>query len=429
MAAKPNPTILFKDSSIHDLIDYVYEYGSFTFNEKPFTDIDNLVFAAVCYFPFERFEKTDDDFKSKSLQRLCVDYLAWIRIDYINEHYPDWMKRSLCLAMALLNTRRYSNTKVLELTTIFSIKERCQFGAMALRLNDDSLLISFRGTDCSILGWKENFDMLYLEEIPGQSYAKSFLKKILKKYPRTDFRVTGHSKGGNIAICSCLGLSKRYLDKLIAIYSNDGPGVRIEVFNSEDYLKIKDRIRFLVVDDDLIGMIYNNPDPYKIIYSTPKGNGLLAHDPYMWRVEKDHFVTVDSLSGDALSFQYAFKKWVESNKFNLEQRKMFIQTLSKILDEADFEDVNVMMKDPLSAILKALKVSQKLDRVEKRNVWDTAVLFFTELSKAKARVKNELKKAVTPMKEISNKDIEKQTKTLVDGKENTIELKPLTAKT
>lgn len=414
---KQPPTILFKDSSIHDIIDYVYEYGSFSFLDKPFNDIDNLIFSVVCYFPFERFEKIDDEFKEKTLQEICIDYLSWIRIDYINEHYPDWMKRSLCLAMALLNTKRYSQTKVLELTAIFSMEERCQFASMACRINDDSLIISFRGTDCSILGWEENFDMLYLDEIPGQNYARTFLKHVLKKNPRLPFRTMGHSKGGNIAIGSCLGLADKYLDRLVSIYSNDGPGFRKDVFLSEEYLKIKERIKLLVIEYDLIGMIYNNPQPYKIIYSTPKGDGLLGHDPYMWRIEKDHFICVDSLYGDAIAFQIAFNQWVEQKNFGSEERKLFIKTLTKILDESKFEDVNVVMKDPLTAIFKALKVAQKMTNIEKRSIWNSAVSLFTLLSRAKQKVKADLKKATTPMKEISEKEIEKTTKAIENTKD------------
>ncbi|MDE7479387.1 MAG: hypothetical protein K2M91_15875 [Lachnospiraceae bacterium] len=51
-----------------DIISYVYEFGGFTFTEKPFCEVDGLVFSHFSYFLFDGIiPKIDDNMPAVAL--------------------------------------------------------------------------------------------------------------------------------------------------------------------------------------------------------------------------------------------------------------------------------------------------------------------------------------------------------------------------
>ena len=180
-------SVLFENKNFKNIIDYVYENGDRKFNELNFNVLDNAVFSAFSYIPFELFEKQNSAFKPKKLSELCLDFFAWINLNYLVEHFPDWLRRSIFLAMAMFRRKRYANCLVTDFSFEFSEKESTQFGALNILIEDGTASVVFRGTDNSILGWKEDFNLACYEAVRGQINVRKFLKKMMNGMMRTDY--------------------------------------------------------------------------------------------------------------------------------------------------------------------------------------------------------------------------------------------------
>lgn len=368
---------IFKDPHLHNLIDYIYENGNQSFKDKEFNEVDNLIFSTLAYIPFERFEKVNEKFQEITIQEACIDYLAWIRIDFINEHFPEWMRKSILLAMSLLKTKRFSNCKIVKIKDYFSPEEQTQFFAICIKLEDNTLIVSYRGTDTSILGWRENLDMIYKKEICGQVYAQKFLLEVLDEFPKLKFRTTGHSKGGNLAIYSCIGLKDKFFDRLIACYSNDGPGYWLEVVQSPEFIKIAPKINLYVVECDMIGGLMNNVDPIKVVKSNPPNDYIFEHDPFNWNVLGDEFVKVNDRTLNSKIITTGSTKWFMRDDFSIEDRECFVDTLFNVIESSGFEDINDIMSEPKKFIFKALSINNQLSK-EKRKLVTSEIFDFVK---------------------------------------------------
>lgn len=73
------------------------------------------------------------------------------------------------------------------------LDQQTQFAALTFRLPDGTLYLAFRGTDDTLVGWKECFAMSYAFPVPAQALAQDYLVQAAQR-PRR-LRVGGHSKG------------------------------------------------------------------------------------------------------------------------------------------------------------------------------------------------------------------------------------------
>ena len=56
-----------------------------------------------------------------------------------------------------------------------------QFSALEIVLGKKESFISFGGTDDTLIGWKEDFNMCFLSPIPAQTDAKAYLEDVCRK--------------------------------------------------------------------------------------------------------------------------------------------------------------------------------------------------------------------------------------------------------
>ena len=99
-----------------------------------------------------------------------------------------------------------------------------QFAALTVELGDGSIYLSYRGTDDTIVGWKEDLNMGYLEVIPSQTRALEYLGRMTRQYPDAKLRIGGHSKGGNLSVYAAVKAPAAVQDRIVQVYNNDGPG-------------------------------------------------------------------------------------------------------------------------------------------------------------------------------------------------------------
>ena len=180
---------------------------------------------------------------------------------------------------------------------------------MTYRLTLDTYLIVFRGTDDSIIGWKEDFHLTYMKEIPAQKHALRYLRNFLVHHPKQKVILAGHSKGGNLAIYAASQIEQSLQNQITAVYTFDAPGLHKELTQTEGYQRIMDRTKVFIPQGSIIGMMMEIPNHQIIVHSTALG-GIAQHDTFSWQIEDKHFVQLDKINSDSQQVDTTFKEWV-----------------------------------------------------------------------------------------------------------------------
>ncbi|MCF0132991.1 MAG: DUF2974 domain-containing protein [Blautia sp.] len=334
-----------------DLIEYVRWRGDLSFRERPFNDVDNLIFSQIVYHSFDGIVPGTDTKGKISIKEAVKQYLnhpdagGFPGLD--QERNDEFLKLAAeSVRFGMVEMSDYVNV-------VFNEQDgrRTQFCALVYHLPDRSKYIAFRGTDSTIVGWREDF-MISYKETDAQQQALAYTKQMLKKYRRhkTVWRVGGHSKGGNLAVYSFAGLDQSLQDKFCAFYNNDGPGFDPEVFGSIEQdvrEKMLSRYHKFVTTYDVIGMLFaekevrENPEeqPWLTIVAS-SAKGLMQHWMLTWQVLPDGFETRDKLENGAQAIGDVLDRWVHSA--SLEEREAFISTLFDAIEKEGSDIVEAL---------------------------------------------------------------------------------------
>lgn len=359
----------FLNKNYKNILDYIYQYGSFSFAEKGFTDVDALVFSAFTYIPFENFVSLEKPFKPLKIQDACLEYFHWLTIDYFRDNFPDWMQKSLFLALAMVKSKRYSECLITDFTDIFSNKKESQFAALDIQISDNDVIVAYRGTDTSVTGWKEDFNLCYQALIPSQLEALKFLNDAFdrREYQKQNFLICGHSKGGNLACYASSFLDESKQKFISKIYSFDGPGQVDEVFHSKGHEAISEKIIHIVPQDCVIGALLNHEKISYVIEAADKRNLVSQHDCYTWKISGDSFVKCDDRTPFSHMLENTFNDWL-NKRLNQDEREGLVNSMFEVIIKAGVKSSDEVFNDSYNFILKFLR------RLNKEKKSDKAVL-------------------------------------------------------
>lgn len=243
---------------------------------------------------------------------------------------------------------------------------------MTALLDDNSAYISFRGTDNTIVGWKEDFKMTYLKNIPSQTDALRYLEAAADAFPDiSELRVGGHSKGGNLAIYSSLKCRPDIQERIVSIYNNDGPGFSkgfAEYHSSDDIIN---RIHTYLPQTSIVGMLLNHPENYTVIESCQ--SGFLQHDVYSWQVLGPLFIHRAEISEESQLIDRTITEWLSG--LSNDQRSIFTDTLFGVLEAANIDTFNSMTEDP-KKVFTVLKELRNVDEESRTHASDVLKSLF-----------------------------------------------------
>ncbi|MDE6127601.1 MAG: DUF2974 domain-containing protein, partial [Lachnospiraceae bacterium] len=331
------------------IIEYIKKYGDYTFSEKPMNDVDSLALCQFCYLKFDGMVPlVTENRKSVTMQDLMAheDYEKL----YADERFE---KNNRALFEAMIRSRRFKTLKMNCYVNIVETEWETQFSAITFFLEDGTMYIAYRGTDETIVGWKEDFNMAFQSPVPGQAYAVKYLNMVTGKL-HNRFYLGGHSKGGNLAVYAAMNCSKQVRERIIKIYSMDGPGFRREVLDGCQYEQIADKIVKILPHSSLIGMLFETFPRIKVVES--KTFGLLQHDPYTWLIAEDDFVCVKGLYKSRKHADETLNKWLEALDEN--QRRIFVDTLYQVVSASKAEnliELSADWKKSMNGMVSALK--------------------------------------------------------------------------
>lgn len=315
-----------------DIIDYALLNAHKDFDKLPYSKIDGLVFAQLIYLSLDGIVP-DAHTRGKGL--LFSDIAE---TDNYNAMFPleRTEERNKKLLNAVAYSKRYGKVRVNYFENIFDIEKDTQFCAVTFILPNGDACLTFRGTDATITGWKENFNMLFTSPVASQIHAADYVNRVAKKISG-DIILVGHSKGGNLAIYAAAKCNEYAKGKIIEVQSFDSPGFAKEFIDSEEHIQAEKIVSKFIPEESLVGVILNNRERYRIIKSA--GSGFYQHDPFMWQVdiESNDFIDGEKLYLSSQFFDVTFNDWVNSS--TPEQKEQYIEALFRMIDAANSENV------------------------------------------------------------------------------------------
>ena len=305
------------------IIEYSLMNAHKDFNALPFSKVDGLIFAQLAYLDYDIFVP------DKQLLSRGLTFSKIAEQDGFENLFPleRTAMKNLLLFNSLAYSKRYGKVRIKYHENVFDPENAIQFSATTFILPNGDACVSFRGTDSTITGWRENFNMLYNDTVPAQLLSVKYLNKIASKV-NGKLTVVGHSKGGNLAIYSSVMGSAKAKEKIIEVQGFDSPGFTEDFLTSQEYLQMENKIVKFVPEESMIGMLLNNTDSYRIVKS--EGEGIHQHDPFLWIIEDNDFITGEKIHTSAKLVTNTFKEWMSN--YTLEQRELFIDGIFGIIE-------------------------------------------------------------------------------------------------
>lgn len=329
---------------------YIKEYGDISFNDMPFSDADNIAMCYMYYMPFEKVVSSSFDDEPVPFSVAANKLFAYRGY----KHKPVGLilfKNISVQMMEMARRKRFAQMKVVACTEVFREEPAVQFNAATFLLPNGDIVVLFRGTDDTLIGWKENFDIVTKDSIPSNKLATEYLEKVAEKFDG-NIIVCGHSKGGYVAQYGALFCKKEVRDRIKYLYNNDGQGFADYSFlDMPAYKELLPKYKHFVPQSSFIGMLLCHDDDYTVVRSK-RIFGPPQHDLSTWQLEGDSVKTVDDLT--------TLGKVNDLVMYNLvsnitdDQGKALDKVMSAVISEND----NVGLLDVKNNIVPTIKKSK-----------------------------------------------------------------------
>ncbi len=346
---------------------YLKYYDKFSFLDQPFNEVDNVILSMLSYVDFRGIVSLGTKI---SIQE------AWEEFDRL--HPANEMKkqvkaiRSAVELFSNLSTcHRYSNLLLTDY--VYEVEAKSQFGALTILLPDNTMFVSFEGTDGQVSGWEEDFRISYEFPVPAQEKAITYLNHIIRKFHRVT-RVGGHSKGGNLALVAAMYANPLIRRRIKHVYNNDGPGLREKEYQSRSFQRVQKKLTMIVPQDSLVGMLFCHPENYIIVKTTVRG--IFSHDGTTWCCYGAGFLQTEQ-SASSKKKERALSSWLE--KMDDARRKEITGILSALFTKSGVTDINELRPSKLNNVLKLISEIKNMNNETRRQLTDAIELLFEEI--------------------------------------------------
>ncbi len=334
-----------------NVLDYITWRGDLSFTQDPPNQVDMLIFSTLAYLQFGDGAKSG----TPSLQEAAEEFFS------LPDHAQRVrMRHDLDLLRAAAGSRRFGPVKLYAIREQLVPEENTQFAAVTFLLDDGSMVLSFRGTDDTLVGWKEDLSMCFQQVIPSQELARRYTHEVWTG--RTaPMRLCGHSKGGNLAVFAAARSSPMIQEWILGVFNNDGPGFSDYMMGDPGYLAMVPRIRTFVPQSSIIGMIMEHEEPFTIIHSSQVG-GIMQHDTFSWEVMGKEFLPVEEITADSRFINRTIRNWLDT--MDNEERGQMVEALFGLLTTGDVSHVGeILHPKNVRNYLKALGSDQQTRKI------------------------------------------------------------------
>ncbi len=326
---------------------YLKYYKNNLFTEYAFNEVDNILFAELSYLNWT-------DIVPENEQKISLQEAGNKLIEKEkSKKHSKFLQNILDHLKEMKDGERYKNCELANFVQILNQKE--QFGAICIYFEPKKVYVSFQGTDDSIAGWKEDFEMSYHFPILSQTDAINYLNRVIT-WKDTFVYVGGHSKGGNLAMCSAM-YSKDYIkNKIQKIFNNDGPGFRDKEFNSPEYKEIVSKIISFKPEDSIVGILLNNTGKCQFVKTKEKN--VKQHDLTTWECFGT-YLEKGTQTENSKKIDKRIAEWL--NQYEDSERENLILTFFNILEKINVVSVDDFRHIELTQVMNAINEMKNLD--------------------------------------------------------------------
>lgn len=370
----------------NNLVWYIENYKDKSIEDYPLNEIDALIFSQLTYLDFKgivteeiKFIDTIDLILEKNHYGYCI--ATDNAIECVNQ-----IKRCNSIRYNDIILRKYSYSK----------NKDYQFGAIIIEVPNKFLYVNYEGTDMNMSGWKEDFMFTYMYPTKSEELGIKYLNDILWS-TKLPVIITGHSKGGHIAVTSYLGSNFLLRNKIKKVYSFDGPGVLEKQYKSLKYKLLKKKILNIIPDNSIVGA-FMYQDNQIVIKSNV--NGVMQHSALTWQID-DNYLKRVARKDFSIRFEIAFEKWIE--RYSNDDRKIICDTIFGTFEENNIDSLNDLGNNKFKTLIKLIRLSRRMDKTNKKFVigclYDLFILIRDEvIDSKKTQIKDKLNNILTEFK-------------------------------
>ncbi len=380
-----------------NILDYLSWRGDLTLAQSPFNEVDNLILAELSFVNFTGIVPGPGEGEGVPLHTAAE---AFFRSHeggdmgmgvLVPDEIPALLRR-------MAECPRFREMRVNCFRDHLDVRKAEQFAAVTVELGDGSLYLSFRGTDDTIAGWKEDFLLGCQPEVPAQKKAVAYVKAVAGQYPRRKLMLGGHSKGGNLAVYGGIFVPLAIQRRISAVWSNDGPGFYGAVLETPQHARLEGRIHSIVPKSSVVGMLLEHEESYTVVDSDQ--TGLWQHDGFSWQVLGTGFVTLRQVSRQGRRNDLALKEWVR--RLPVDQREKFVDGLFEVLTASGATTLTDLKEDGFraaGAMVRAMKDMEKDTRDALFNA--IATLFRSNIQAAVEEAREEARSEGSPLRKLT----------------------------
>ena len=380
-----------------NILDYLNWRGDLTLAQSPFNEVDNLILAELSFVNFTGIVPGPGEGEGVPLHAAAE---AFFRSHeggdmgmgvLVPDEIPTLLRK-------MAECPRFREMKVNCFCDHLDVRKAEQFAAATVELGDGSIYLSFRGTDDTIAGWKEDFLLGCQPEVPAQKKAVAYVKAVAAQYPRRKLMLGGHSKGGNLAVYSGIFVPLAIQRRISAVWSNDGPGFYGAVLETPQHARLEGRVHSIVPKSSVVGMLLEHEESYTVVDSDQVG--LWQHDGFSWQVLGTGFVTLREVSRQGRRNDLALKEWVR--RLPVDQREKFVDGLFEVLTASGATTLTDLKEDGFraaGAMVRAMKDMEKDTRDALFNA--IATLFRSNIQAAVEEAREEVRGDGSPLRKLT----------------------------
>ena len=345
-----------------NMLDYIKEFGHVSFEERAFSEIDALVLTELEYLPLEKVVPSDENGDNFVTVKEIAEYMQEHKQELFDENPMMITQERHEVSQVIADAPRFQSLKFFGVVSEWDKDTTKQFAAVTVEVEPSVRLVVFRGTDETLIGWKEDFLMTYSPLVAAQTDAKEYLAKQASLWGG-DLMISGHSKGGNLAIYAAATQEEDVQLRIVDIFCFDSPGLYRSVLETKGYQNIVPLAMRYIPQDSLVGLMLESEVPYVIVKSN--ATGAMQHSAMTWEIEDGQFIKMEKLTKNSQLNDQTFKKWTES--VSDEELELFWNVFFELLFSVGIDTVNDLYGQFMHYVQEFLKAAGNMDE-EKREL-------------------------------------------------------------
>lgn len=338
------------------ILDYITWRGDLSLEVSPFNEIDALIFCEFAYLKLEGIIPQEFTKNGITLEQAAAAFFTAPDVENRSDMGILFGENVVNLFRLMAQTKRYGQLKLCAFEEHFDQVHEKQFAAITLLLGDGSFFVIFRGTDDSLVGWKEDFNMCFMTPVPAQEAGLDYLVRAASRLSGK-IRIGGHSKGGNISVYSATFCGKKIQKRIETIYNFDGPGFELDISTTKEFQPIGERVQTYIPNQSIVGLLLEHDGDYTVVKS--QETGLMQHNLLSWQLEGPKFEVVQQVADTSTLIDRSVKSWLKER--TSQEREKFVEALFSILTSSQASSLSELAdnwkKNPAKAINAILEVN------------------------------------------------------------------------